>query len=99
MFSAVFLLFPARLHAIATTIAGVVAVLAPTIGPVVGGFITDTWSWPWLFLINVVPGPDLCVGDAAVCCRGNRPIWRIRRSSISAPWRCSRLRLQASRSA
>ena len=21
-----------------------------------GGFITDTWSWPWLFLINVVPG-------------------------------------------
>jgi DHA2 family multidrug resistance protein len=56
VFSAVFLLFPSRLHAVATTIAGVVAVLAPTIGPVVGGFITDTWSWPWLFLINVVPG-------------------------------------------
>jgi DHA2 family multidrug resistance protein len=56
VFSAVFLLFPPRLHAIATTIAGVVAVLAPTIGPVVGGFITDTWSWPWLFLINVAPG-------------------------------------------
>jgi DHA2 family multidrug resistance protein len=56
VFSAVFLLFPPRLHAVATTIGGVVAVLAPTIGPVVGGFITDTWSWPWLFLINVVPG-------------------------------------------
>ncbi len=56
VFSAVFLLFPPRLHAIATTIGGVVAVLAPTIGPVVGGFITDTWSWPWLFLINVIPG-------------------------------------------
>ena len=56
VFSAVFLLFPQRLHAVATTIAGVVAVLAPTVGPVVGGFITDTWSWPWLFLINVVPG-------------------------------------------
>ena len=54
--SAVFLLFPARLHAVATTIGGVVAVLAPTIGPVVGGFITNTWSWPWLFLINIVPG-------------------------------------------
>ncbi|MDU3132970.1 MAG: DHA2 family efflux MFS transporter permease subunit, partial [Bradyrhizobium sp.] len=37
-------------------IGGVVAVLAPTIGPVVGGFITNTWSWPWLFLINIVPG-------------------------------------------
>jgi MFS transporter, DHA2 family, multidrug resistance protein len=56
VFSAVFLLFPPRLHAVATTIGGVVAVLAPTIGPVVGGFITATWSWPWLFLINVIPG-------------------------------------------
>ena len=56
VFSAVFLLFPSRLHAVATTIGGVVAVLAPTVGPVVGGFITATWSWPWLFLINVIPG-------------------------------------------
>jgi DHA2 family multidrug resistance protein len=56
VFSAVFLLFPSRLHAVATTVGGVVAVLAPTVGPVVGGFITSTWSWPWLFLINVLPG-------------------------------------------
>jgi DHA2 family multidrug resistance protein len=56
VFSAVFFLFPQRLHAAATTIGGVVAVLAPTIGPVVGGWITQTWSWPWLFLINVIPG-------------------------------------------
>jgi MFS transporter, DHA2 family, multidrug resistance protein len=56
VFSAVFLLFPIRLHPIATTMAGIMAVLAPTIGPVVGGWITETWSWHWLFLINVVPG-------------------------------------------
>lgn len=56
VFSGVFLLFPSRLHAVATTIGGVVAVLAPTIGPVVGGWITANWSWPWLFLINVLPG-------------------------------------------
>jgi DHA2 family multidrug resistance protein len=56
VFSAVFLLFPARLHPIATTMAGIVAVLAPTAGPVVGGWITETWSWHWLFLINVAPG-------------------------------------------
>jgi DHA2 family multidrug resistance protein len=56
VFSAVFLLFPQRLHAVATTIGGVVAVLAPTIGPVIGGWITENWSWPWLFLINVIPG-------------------------------------------
>jgi DHA2 family multidrug resistance protein len=56
VFSAVFLLFPPRLHAVATTVGGVVAVLGPTIGPVVGGWITQTYSWPWLFLINVIPG-------------------------------------------
>src|SRR5579862_1942469 len=56
VFSAVFLLFPHRLQGIATTIAGVLAVFAPTVGPVVGGWITQTWSWHWLFLINVVPG-------------------------------------------
>ncbi|MGB9040868.1 MAG: DHA2 family efflux MFS transporter permease subunit, partial [Pseudolabrys sp.] len=34
----------------------VLAVLAPTVGPIVGGWITETYSWPWLFLINVLPG-------------------------------------------
>lgn len=56
VFAAVFLLFPARLQGIATTIGGVLAVLAPTVGPLVGGWITETWSWHWLFLINIGPG-------------------------------------------
>src|ERR1700751_6147088 len=56
VFSAVFLLFPLRLHPVATTMAGIMAVLAPTIGPVVGGWITETYSWHWLFLINDAPG-------------------------------------------
>jgi DHA2 family multidrug resistance protein len=56
VFSAVFLLFPLRLHPVATTLAGIMAVLAPTTGPVVGGWITETYSWHWLFLINVIPG-------------------------------------------
>ena len=56
VFSAVFLLFPVRLQSLATMFAGVLAVLAPTIGPVVGGWITETYSWRWLFLINVLPG-------------------------------------------
>ena len=43
VFSAVFLLFPERLQGVATTLAGVVAVLAPTLGPVVGGWITQTY--------------------------------------------------------
>jgi MFS transporter, DHA2 family, multidrug resistance protein len=56
VFSAVFLLFPLRLHPATTTLAGIVAVLAPTVGPVIGGWITENWSWHWLFLINVAPG-------------------------------------------
>jgi DHA2 family multidrug resistance protein len=56
VFSAVFLLFPARRQGLATTFAGVLAVLAPTVGPIVGGWITETYSWHWLFLINIVPG-------------------------------------------
>lgn len=56
VFSAGFLLFPGRGQALATTIAGVLAVLAPTVGPIAGGWITSTYSWQWLFLINVVPG-------------------------------------------
>ncbi len=56
VFSAVFLLFPPSRQPIATTLAGVFAVLAPTVGPIVGGWITQTYSWHWLFLINVIPG-------------------------------------------
>jgi DHA2 family multidrug resistance protein len=56
VFSAVFLLFPPRQQGLATTLAGVLAVLAPTVGPLAGGWITQTYSWHWLFFINVAPG-------------------------------------------
>lgn len=56
VFSAVFLLFPPRQQTVATTLAGVLAVLAPTVGPLAGGWLTTTYSWHWLFLINVGPG-------------------------------------------
>ncbi len=56
VFAAVFLMFPQRHQGLATTIAGVLAVLAPTVGPIAGGYITSTFSWHWLFLINVIPG-------------------------------------------
>jgi DHA2 family multidrug resistance protein len=56
VFAAVFLLFPPARQGLATMLAGVLAVLAPTIGPIVGGWITETFSWHWLFLINLAPG-------------------------------------------
>ena len=78
VFSAVFLLFPAQRQGLATTIAGVLAVLAPTVGPVVGGWITETYSWRWLFLINIVPGVVAAAGAALLLPR-ERPspgLWR-----------------------
>ncbi len=56
VFTAIFVLFPAHKRVPPTTIAGVFAVLAPTLGPTVGGYITETYSWHWLFLINLGPG-------------------------------------------
>ncbi len=57
VFSAIFLLFPKGIQqTIATTLGGVLAVLAPTLGPITGGWLTEHFSWQWLFLINVGPG-------------------------------------------
>jgi MFS transporter, DHA2 family, multidrug resistance protein len=57
VFSSIFLLFPKGVQqTIATTLGGFLAVLAPTLGPVVGGWLTEHYSWHWLFLINIVPG-------------------------------------------
>jgi DHA2 family multidrug resistance protein len=66
VFSAVFMLFPLSRQGLATTIAGVLAVLAPTVGPVVGGWITQTFSWHWLFLINIAPGVLCAIGGLAL---------------------------------
>jgi MFS transporter, DHA2 family, multidrug resistance protein len=56
VFATGYLLFPGpRQKYIAPTI-GLIATLAPTIGPTVGGYVTDTLSWHWLFYINVMPG-------------------------------------------
>ena len=57
VFSGIFLLFPRGLQqTAATTLGGVLAVLAPTLGPITGGWITEHSSWHWLFLINTAPG-------------------------------------------
>lgn len=66
VFAAVFLLFPQRRQGVATIVAGVLAVLAPTVGPIVGGWITETFSWHWLFLIKVAPGVAVIAVAAAV---------------------------------
>ena len=71
VFTSVFVLFPGRGQALATGFAGMVAVLAPTIGPVVGGWITSTFSWQWLFLVNVGPGAVAAVVAASLLPRAD----------------------------
>ena len=56
VFTAVFVLIPKQHHILATTLAGVAALLAPTLGPLLGGWLTETQSWHWIFLINILPG-------------------------------------------
>jgi MFS transporter, DHA2 family, multidrug resistance protein len=56
VFSAAFTAFPKNRTAMVAAIVGLIATLAPTVGPTIGGYLTSTFSWHWLFLINVVPG-------------------------------------------
>lgn len=48
--------FPPDKRGMATAIYGISAVFAPTIGPTLGGWITDSYDWRWIFLINVPIG-------------------------------------------
>jgi DHA2 family multidrug resistance protein len=48
--------FPPQKRGIAFAVYGMAVVLAPAIGPTLGGYITDTYSWRWVFLINVPVG-------------------------------------------
>jgi len=45
--------FPPEKRGLAFALYGVTAVLAPTIGPMLGGWITDNYSWRWIFFINL----------------------------------------------
>lgn len=56
VFTAVFVLIPRPQQVLATTLAGIAALLAPTLGPLLGGWLTETRSWHWIFLINIPPG-------------------------------------------
>ncbi|MCQ1850629.1 DHA2 family efflux MFS transporter permease subunit [Neorhizobium galegae] len=56
VFAAAFTIFPPSKRSIVSPIIGLVATLAPTIGPTVGGYLSNSFSWHWLFLVNVIPG-------------------------------------------
>jgi MFS transporter, DHA2 family, multidrug resistance protein len=57
VFTAAFQFFPApNQRVIAAATIGCLSSLAPTLGPTVGGWITDNYTWHWLFFVNLAPG-------------------------------------------
>jgi len=48
--------FPTKKRGMAMAVYGMGVVLAPIIGPTLGGWITDSYSWRWIFLINIPVG-------------------------------------------
>ncbi len=45
--------FPKEKRGTAMSLFGMGVIIAPIVGPVLGGWITDNWSWPWIFFINI----------------------------------------------
>ena len=48
--------FPKERRGTAMSIFGMGVIIAPIVGPMLGGWITDNWTWPWIFFINVPLG-------------------------------------------
>jgi len=56
VFTSSFHYFQGTRRVYSAAVIGTIASVAPTLGPVIGGWITDTLDWRWLFYINLVPG-------------------------------------------
>lgn len=76
VFTTGFLYFDGRQRVVVAATIGSIASLAPTLGPVVGGWITDISSWPWLFYINLVPGLLVTV-VVPMMVRIDKPDWSL----------------------
>lgn len=61
VFATGFAMFSGKRRAMIPAILGLTSTLAPTLGPSLGGWITDVSSWRWLFFINIVPGAAIAV--------------------------------------
>ncbi|NJA06468.1 DHA2 family efflux MFS transporter permease subunit [Methylococcaceae bacterium WWC4] len=61
VFAVIYTLFPSRLQSAMVVVVGMVVTVAPTTGPVLGGYLTEAVSWKALFLINILPGFAVCL--------------------------------------
>lgn len=56
VFAMAYTAFPPDKRIGASTLIGMVVTIAPTLGPSLGGWITENLDWRWLFFVNVLPG-------------------------------------------
>ncbi len=56
LYQSIYLIFPRDRQPSATLYVVIIVSFAPIIGPTLGGWITQEYSWRWLFLINLLPG-------------------------------------------
>jgi MFS transporter, DHA2 family, multidrug resistance protein len=61
VFPVVYTKFRGKQLATALVLISVILNLSSTLGPTIGGYLTDTFSWHWLFLVNIVPGIGVAV--------------------------------------
>lgn len=61
-------IFPKEKHAQATGVWAMTTIVAPILGPILGGTISDNWGWHWIFFINI-PIAIVCAGSAVVLLR------------------------------
>ena len=61
-------IFPKEKHAQATGIWAMTTIVAPILGPILGGTISDNWGWHWIFFINI-PIAIICATGAVVLLR------------------------------
>jgi MFS transporter, DHA2 family, multidrug resistance protein len=76
MFTSSFFFFQGQRRVYAAAVIGTIASIAPTLGPVIGGWITDTLNWHWLFYVNLVPGVAVTI-LAAVLIKIDEPDWKL----------------------
>lgn len=70
--------YPVARKGFATGIWAMTAVVAPIVGPIMGGWITDNYSWPWIFYINLPVGIISAIFTAILLTGRETPINRSR---------------------